>query len=294
MNPTRLRVFAAPKYPTKAQALASPELLEKSLPAPWRRSEALSAVAGVALLAQTACGSLADEVAFGRNSLVAPVPAHGEGVAGVGCVVISPPVFLSEEEALKVVRDEAAKRGLALVPPKSPVLGSNVLVKKTDREGSVSTAPFVPDLAAAEQHVAIEYVSREDADRYGYLGDGEWVSAYRIETRRTAQELAAVVNKDGTSGVYFAALYESGRTRGLLATRSEVRRRQGCQARREPGTAAPAGPRLPRLAAGAGGALAHGTARPASLSASPLPDEARGARRAGSARGFASRALASV
>lgn len=213
MNPTPLRVFAVPRYPTKLQALSSPELLQEALPAGWKRSEALSAVAGVALLAQAACGSLGDEVGFARTSLVAPVSQHGEGVAGVGCVVISPPVFLSEEEALKVIREEAARRGLELTAPRSPVLGSSVVVSRgVDDDGKVESEPFVPDLADLRRHVAVEYVGRDDADRHGVerQEDGSVVvsSAWGIETRRSARELATLVNRTGTTGVWFGAFYD--------------------------------------------------------------------------------------
>jgi hypothetical protein len=48
----------------------------------------------------------------GAPAVAAPIFEHGEGHGSVGCVVITPPVFLSEEEALKIIRESLAGYGL--------------------------------------------------------------------------------------------------------------------------------------------------------------------------------------
>jgi len=42
---------------------------------------------------------------------VAPVFAHGEGRGATGCIVMSPPVFLSEDEAIKIILDKLRAEG---------------------------------------------------------------------------------------------------------------------------------------------------------------------------------------
>ncbi|HBO43451.1 MAG TPA: hypothetical protein DD670_05880, partial [Planctomycetaceae bacterium] len=52
-----------------------------------------------------------------RVGVVAPVFEHGEGSGSTGCIVMTPPVFLSEEEAMQIIKDELAKHGIALSGP---------------------------------------------------------------------------------------------------------------------------------------------------------------------------------
>jgi hypothetical protein len=49
-------------------------------------------------------------------SRVAPIFVHGEGCGTYGCLLIHYPVFLSEDEAFKVIRDEAKRAGIRLKP----------------------------------------------------------------------------------------------------------------------------------------------------------------------------------
>jgi hypothetical protein len=46
--------------------------------------------------------------------VVAPIFEHGKGRGAEGCIVMSPPVFLSEEEAMQIVREELAKEDIQL------------------------------------------------------------------------------------------------------------------------------------------------------------------------------------
>jgi hypothetical protein len=48
------------------------------------------------------------------NAKVAPIFEYGAGRAGDGCVVVNPPVFLSEQDAMQVIREELKKSGVVL------------------------------------------------------------------------------------------------------------------------------------------------------------------------------------
>lgn len=78
-------------------------------PAYPSRREFLAAAAALGATGICGCGTDAK-----TSALVAPIFAHGEGRGATGCIVMSPPVFLSEEEALQVVREELAKSGVTL------------------------------------------------------------------------------------------------------------------------------------------------------------------------------------
>ena len=56
-------------------------------------------------------------------AIVAPIFQHGEGRGATGCIVMSPPVFLSEEEALQVIREEMAAKGVQLGTNQTTVAG---------------------------------------------------------------------------------------------------------------------------------------------------------------------------
>ena len=49
-----------------------------------------------------------------QTSHVAPIFVHGDGTGAFGCIVIAPPVILSEEDALQIIKAELAKHNLIL------------------------------------------------------------------------------------------------------------------------------------------------------------------------------------
>ncbi len=91
-----------------------PKPVERSRPPAYpTRREVLAGAATFVLTGLTEC-SFCFAAAEGERVSVAPIFEHGEGRGATGCVVISPPVFLSEEEALQIVKEELAKHGVKL------------------------------------------------------------------------------------------------------------------------------------------------------------------------------------
>ena len=82
-------------------------------PAYPTRREVLAGAASFALFRLTGCSFVFAESDEGKIT-VAPIFKHGEGRGATGCIVVSPPVFLSEEEALQIVKEELAKHGVQL------------------------------------------------------------------------------------------------------------------------------------------------------------------------------------
>jgi hypothetical protein len=106
-------------YPTRLEVLEDPELLTWHLPAAWRHLPAMSGAIGFFLGVNLTVNPAEEKAGAAKPTantaaVVAPIFEHGEGRGATGCVVTSPPVFLSEEEALQVIREELAKRGVAL------------------------------------------------------------------------------------------------------------------------------------------------------------------------------------
>jgi hypothetical protein len=79
------------------------------------RREVLASAASLALLNLTGYRFIFAASEDGKT-VVAPIFKHGDGRGTTGCMVITPPVFLSEEEALQIVKEELAKNGVQLAP----------------------------------------------------------------------------------------------------------------------------------------------------------------------------------
>ncbi|KNY26079.1 hypothetical protein [Pseudobacteroides cellulosolvens] len=126
-----VKKYQKPKYPEKYIILENPELL-KNIPNRWKKN-AYVCIAASTLLAISFSGcekmqndndktsSIVDSIYSEaplnikldkEDGLIPPVFKHGDGMGSFGCSSVVPPVFLSEEEAFKVVSDEADKYGI--------------------------------------------------------------------------------------------------------------------------------------------------------------------------------------
>jgi len=116
---TPVKRYATPKYPTQTDANHTPELLKK-LPSKWEKNAAvITAISMIGAITLTSCGVFEPKIRgynpASRNFLnVAPVFIHGEGTGYMGCVMVAPPVFLSEQEALAIIKDIMESEGLNL------------------------------------------------------------------------------------------------------------------------------------------------------------------------------------
>jgi hypothetical protein len=80
-------------------------------PAYPTRREVLAGAASFALASVANCTFVFAKSEEGKIT-VAPIFKHGEGRGATGCVVMTPPVFLSEEEGMQILREELAKHGI--------------------------------------------------------------------------------------------------------------------------------------------------------------------------------------
>ena len=163
----------APRYPTRDYLREHPELLDV-VPERWRNNRLVLGVLGGAVFLMMASDALAGDKATQQNSAarVAPIFNHGIGRGAFGCVVVNPPVFLTEEEARSVVADEAKKAGLTFAPDALTI--KKIRLPVTDqfdayfggREAQDSKPVRVGDLVLDgydnKHDVAYEFVSRSD------------------------------------------------------------------------------------------------------------------------------------
>ena len=128
MNAQPVRRQKVPRYPTRLEVQANPTLLEKHLPPAWKTHAEMAGLVGV-LLTANACVDLAQNSGTNptvKHAIVAPIFVHGEGRGAVGCVVVNPPVFLSEQDAMQVIREELKKAGVVLSDNKVPLHGISI------------------------------------------------------------------------------------------------------------------------------------------------------------------------
>lgn len=108
MKVQSVRRYIRPRYPTCDYLTEHPELLGL-IPERWRHNRLVLAVLSMVALLILSRQSLAtdEDKAVPSASRVAPLFVHGDGRGAFGCVVVNPPVFLSEDEARQVILDEA-------------------------------------------------------------------------------------------------------------------------------------------------------------------------------------------
>ncbi len=186
-----VKEYKTPDYPKKEQLQV--KMLLQTVPKRWGSSAAKIALSALAAMSLTACedyplagvpapppiktdsGHLAgvptpfEHILDGdiavHSVTVAPLFEHGEGRGAYGCVMIAPPVFLSEAEALEVINEVAKKYGLNFGDENTPSF-NNVLQPAIRLDsgayGEQGLIELVADYADAEHGIAIEFVSEED------------------------------------------------------------------------------------------------------------------------------------
>lgn len=162
MEPKPVQQSRSPAYPTRREVLAGAATF------------ALAHVAGNwRLWAATEAGV----------TIVAPIFEHGKGRGLTGCIVVSPPVFLSEEEAMQIVREELGKHGIQLkeAPPfrdvliprrikeRDAVIKADGKVERIEKtiEDPRNAKPLKPDGIDPNKRIAVSYLSEQAGDPFG-------------------------------------------------------------------------------------------------------------------------------
>ena len=190
MQVAPVRSKRQPRYPTQEILALHPELLAL-VPERWRMNPlVLRVLAGVVSLSFAAEAANTQGQKTGASH-VAPLFVHGDGRGAFGCVAINPPVFLSEEEAKQVIREEAQKAGLSFEPGGYEL--KNVKVPVTHRfwcgeEEKDSTRPKSQEMDLKltgfdkNHKVAFEYVSTDEIEAWTPKDQGciSTVSSYDL------------------------------------------------------------------------------------------------------------------
>jgi hypothetical protein len=218
MQPTPVRKYRVPAYPTRLEVLEQPELLEKHLPPGWRTT---AEMAGLAAMFLALNGALKAEEpkqpATPQAAIVAPIFEHGEGRGAVGCVVVTPPPFLSEEDALEVIVQELSDVGVlvtkrnAILPTVTIPLRHEVAARRDGklarevREIAGKVRALNVDALDEKHNVAVEFVSESDYFKVGGVLTNSTVQEYAF--KEVAGYLAQQVGKKA-EGLRFGVFYD--------------------------------------------------------------------------------------
>jgi hypothetical protein len=155
-----------------------------------------------------------------RNAVIAaPLFEHGEGRGATGCVVITPPVFLSEEEAMQVIKEELGKHGIKVSKggefknvvvklPRQDIYGVKRLAKRTGTKSQPSKPePLRVDAVNREKRIAVEYVSKTDVAKLNaYPTCGSTAPFY--DAKLVATQLLHEATGKGVETVYLGVFYD--------------------------------------------------------------------------------------
>jgi len=188
-----VQAYRKPDYPTRVELALHPEILE-AIPERWRSHPAALAVLAVLTSvvgcedrqggesgAPSATGSVSQSLAK-----VAPIFEHGSGRASVGGVEMTRIAFLTEDEAVQIVVEEAAKAGVSLggessraplftLPDPKPIGSAPRPARQTDW--------LRPDGTDSKRSISFEFFSHEDfvaagvprLDEYDFKEMANWM-----------------------------------------------------------------------------------------------------------------------
>jgi hypothetical protein len=224
----------APAYPTRAELLAREGFLGSCLPRGWRVGKRLAgAVTFLAAANLTGCGdsplnpfverrvgvqtaadrstALSSVIDSEAAAVVAPIFEHGEGRGATGCVVVTFPVFLSEEEAMQVIREELAEHGIELTS--APDLkGLTVMPRTRPGENEPFTdeqptpKPLSMDGIDDLNQVAVKYISETDCEKLDWTRCYGMVTEY--DSKGMARHVAEQIKERGRQRLYAGVFYD--------------------------------------------------------------------------------------
>ena len=211
-----VKVYKPPAYPTYLESKQDARLLER-LPRRWWKNDSIASLIGTGFFMQVVCAGCDNdaapatanrEIAAPQNpgpertgvaraartspiTRVAPIledALANDGRGGFGCVAISAPVFLSEDEALDLIQTELKKAGLkmqksvsidGLPVPSTPQSREERVkemveeMKKADWEEKIKPrvtklekGSYAFDLGTADKSLAVAFLNGDDLGQW--------------------------------------------------------------------------------------------------------------------------------
>lgn len=218
MKNSPVRKYKTPDYPSREEFLSKSGSLQEYIPDNWKNKKVLTTALAVFLFGGNDYGSNvnsrdnittaieqnqngdalknhpAKSISDEKTPAIAPIFIHGDGRGSSGCVVINPPVFLSEVDARQIIESELLKEGIVFemknyridelyFEQKFGWFGQDDENEDEEnymsfREDDKDTVVF--DAYSPELNLAYEFVSANDYYKFGGEFDGSSVSSYDV------------------------------------------------------------------------------------------------------------------
>jgi len=208
-----VKIKRKPGYPTIKAFIENPVLLSKNVPFAWIRNQYAATTLATFILCGVGNQSSAQKAklatAIISNSIkkdkpaaiqsvkhdtvkVARIFSHGDGSGAIGCEVMSPPVFISEDEAREIIFTALKAENIVFNTTNCPVIKfmatpiANDCLNETQKKKSKKAKVEVSlDGYNAKNNLAIEYVSVADFKKFR-IDDGCYSTAQGIGTLEAA------------------------------------------------------------------------------------------------------------
>ena len=224
--PVRKRI--TPKYPDQYSTQLN-HLLLANKPVRWNAAPVagtvLSAVVMLGLAGCNYIGTTTTGNDYGTPTSGVPAPPpiipffeHGDGIGVYGCVAVAAPVFLSEDDAFAVIKDEFEK--LNLTVRQSGFTITNIQIPKfnpyysaDNNNNSMQTkeGTLVFDFAVENRNIVMEFISNDDMRSWEFVepdtdGNTIWSSVSNYNYKEAARTLNTSLNHtsyDTVHGVFY-------------------------------------------------------------------------------------------
>ena len=274
--------YTPPAYPTYEESRQDTRLLER-LPKRWQKNSSIASLIGTGFLVQAACVARGNEGTPATDAnveIVAPqnpnpeqqdagqvaraVPATrvapilesalaNDGRGSFGCIAVSAPVFLSENEALDLIQAELEKAGLklhdwvtldglavpALKQSEEEPMGVQEAMDWEERAKlrvkTLENGSYAFDFGTADKSVVVKFLARHDFDQW--KADDGWyssVTSFNFSWLATEVRKAFVQRDEGEPvviGLFFEPStypldYDDFDLNGLTGGQKQLARRQ--------------------------------------------------------------------
>jgi hypothetical protein len=217
-----------PEYPTEYLFINNPELFRRYIPLRWYKNKLVCTALSVFIVAGTtnSCSvapktateinnerengeKSKEEIVNKQIAKVAPIFSHGKGSGAVGCVVTSPPVFISESEAMEIILEEFNKENIVFDTsncPKITFQAEAIADMNFDDIKRTETANVSMKIDAInnEHNCVIEYMSHDNFKAF-QSGHGGYSTLYEVDTKKAAKLTRSALLKEGkyNAGIFY-------------------------------------------------------------------------------------------
>ncbi|NWJ50660.1 MAG: hypothetical protein HXX14_07340 [Bacteroidetes bacterium] len=205
-----------PGYPTIETYIDHPELLSRNIPLAWIKNQ--YAATTLATFIICSCGNQASSGKAKSESIVmadsfskdqkpksvqnvkkdsvkiARIFSHGDGSGAIGCEVMSPPVFISEDEARKIIFDALKAENIVfdtndcqVLKFSAPDIASDCFSMEKGKQKKTTKVELKMDGYNAEHNLAIEFVSIADFEKFKDENDRCMSSVQGYDTKKAAE-----------------------------------------------------------------------------------------------------------